>query len=55
MQTQPSLLRRGHSVTAPMEMVLITIVVALVFDFINGFHDAANQHCNGSVYSCVVT
>src|SRR6266403_4049844 len=30
-------------VTAPMEMVLITIVVALVFDFINGFHDAANS------------
>src|ERR1043166_6518838 len=26
-----------------MEMVLITIVVALVFDFINGFHDAANS------------
>src|SRR3954465_15956222 len=24
-------------------MVLITIVVALVFDFINGFHDAANS------------
>src|SRR5882724_1534333 len=30
-------------VTAPLEMVLITIVVALVFDFINGFHDAANS------------
>src|SRR5689334_17254983 len=26
-----------------MIMVLITIVVALVFDFINGFHDAANS------------
>src|SRR5437763_9455573 len=26
-----------------MELVLITIVVALVFDFINGFHDAANS------------
>src|SRR5947208_11906929 len=26
-----------------MTMVLITIVVALVFDFINGFHDAANS------------
>src|SRR5438034_6567353 len=24
-------------------MVVITIVVALVFDFINGFHDAANS------------
>src|SRR6266403_3280737 len=30
-------------VTAPMEMVLITIVVALSFDFLNGFHDAANS------------
>ena len=29
--------------TAPMELVLITIAVALVFDFINGFHDAANS------------
>ncbi len=26
-----------------MELVLITIAVALVFDFINGFHDAANS------------
>src|SRR3954468_14354798 len=26
-----------------MEMVLNTIVIALVFDFINGFHDAANS------------
>src|SRR5258708_36091182 len=26
-----------------MTMVLITIAVALVFDFINGFHDAANS------------
>ena len=29
--------------TAPMLLVLITIGVALVFDFINGFHDAANS------------
>src|SRR5256885_8164538 len=26
-----------------MELVLITIVIALSFDFINGFHDAANS------------
>src|SRR3954462_12472128 len=26
-----------------MELVLVTIVIALVFDFINGFHDAANS------------
>jgi inorganic phosphate transporter, PiT family len=30
-------------VTASMTLVLITIVTALVFDFINGFHDAANS------------
>ena len=29
--------------TAPTAMVLITIAIALVFDFINGFHDAANS------------
>src|SRR3954453_23735631 len=26
-----------------MELVLVTIGIALVFDFINGFHDAANS------------
>src|SRR3954453_5881888 len=26
-----------------MELVLVTIVIALAFDFVNGFHDAANS------------
>jgi len=30
-------------VSASLTLVLITIVIALVFDFINGFHDAANS------------
>jgi PiT family inorganic phosphate transporter len=30
-------------VTAPLELVVFIIVVALVFDYINGFHDAANS------------
>ena len=29
--------------TSPITLVLFIIVVALVFDFINGFHDAANS------------
>src|SRR5204863_6297318 len=31
------------SVNADVLLVVITIVVALIFDFLNGFHDAANS------------
>jgi len=30
-------------VNADVLLVVITIVVALIFDFLNGFHDAANS------------
>src|SRR5919199_4721055 len=33
---------RVAGVDAVMELLVITIVVALVFDFTNGFHDTAN-------------
>src|SRR6266481_8823618 len=31
------------STTVPFEIVVLVILVALIFDFLNGFHDAANS------------
>jgi len=30
-------------------LLIITILVALIFDFLNGFHDARQQYCDCGV------
>src|SRR3990172_9770429 len=35
--------RDPRSMTAPLLLVIFIILVALAFDYINGFHDAANS------------
>src|SRR5438477_278050 len=32
-----------HNMHASYSLVIVTIIIALVFDFLNGFHDAANS------------
>ena len=31
------------TVIVPIEIVILVVLVALIFDFLNGFHDAANS------------
>src|SRR3954469_1194758 len=41
--TAPTTGPAGPAAIAPLGLVLFIILVALVFDFLNGFHDAANS------------
>src|SRR5208283_3073902 len=36
--------RQGHALMSPgLVLLIVTVITALIFDFLNGFHDAANS------------
>jgi PiT family inorganic phosphate transporter len=38
-----------------MTLLIVVIVLAFIFDYINGFHDAANSIASGSFYKSINT